>query len=429
MDFHLPWEPEVVIKDEESEEKEESPQGPVLQIPTPMPGTWAEDLEVRALAPQLGEIIQIDPGDFGQPGPEYGQKPKMTNIKARVLLGNDLRDKCAIEPSALRTTFGINRAFVPMSGQPSLLKTTARIATTMTTPINLVFVATQHKTGAAKLFPSGSGGGGRGGPAGGPGGPGGGPGGPSGLGGGRPGIGVNLEGNPGSGGANGGLKGNMPTVFDGDHSKSDQFLWEFCILMLSNHGHHAMATLLNHIGVTLSYIRGKKVNDWVELTLNKVDHTLQQGVLPTHEALWEMFLRDFQSAFTDTTKTQNAHQELLELHMKPGFLDDYISSFEHLRHLAGWGADDAGTLMLFKKGLIQGLHCTVLEKTTLHPTTLCGWMEATCQQYELWAQIKASLGGSFGKLQGITPTESQKWRSALGSGGGGKMHPWSGVRR
>ena len=55
--------------------------------------------------------------------------------------------------------------------------------------------------------------------------------------------------------------------------------------MLSNHGHHAMAIPLDWIGVALSYIRGKKVDDWVELTLNKVDHVLQQGVLPMHEAL------------------------------------------------------------------------------------------------------------------------------------------------
>ena len=278
----------------------------------------------------------------------------------------------------------------------------------------------------------GSLGGGPGGPGGGSSGAGGGPSGPGGScgspgslggpGGGGPGIGVNLGGNPGSGGANGGLKGNMPTVFDGDCSKSDQFLWEFRILMLSNCGHHAMAMLLDCIGVALSYIRSKKVDDWVELTLNKVNHALQQGVHPMHEALWEMFLRDFQSAFTNTTKMQNTHQELLELRMKPGFLDDYIFSFKHLRHLAGWGADDAGTLMLFKKGLTQGLHHTVLEKTTPHPTTLCRWMEATHQQYKLWAQIKASLRGSFGKPQGITPAESQKWHSTLGGSGGGKKH-------
>ena len=29
-----------------------------------MPGTWAEDLEARALGPQLEEIVQINPGDF-----------------------------------------------------------------------------------------------------------------------------------------------------------------------------------------------------------------------------------------------------------------------------------------------------------------------------------------------------------------------------
>ena len=113
---------------------------------------WAEDLEARALAPQLGEIIQINPGNFGQLGPEYRQKPKMTNIKARVLLGNNPGDKCTIEPSVLKTTFRINRAFMPSFGQPSLLKVAARIATTMTTPMDLAFVATQHKTGAAQPF-------------------------------------------------------------------------------------------------------------------------------------------------------------------------------------------------------------------------------------------------------------------------------------
>jgi hypothetical protein len=112
------------------------------------------------------------------------------------------------------------------------------------------------------------------------------------------------------------------------------------------------------------------VDNWVEYTLNKVECALQQGVHPSHEALWEMFLTDFQLAFTDTTKVQNAQQQLLNLRMKPGALDDYISTFEHLWMMASWGADDAGTMMLFKTGLTQGLHCTVLEKTSPHPTTL-----------------------------------------------------------
>ena len=189
----------------------------------------------------------------------------------------------------------------------------------------------------------------------------------------------------------------------------------------------------NSISVALSYIRGKRVDNWVEYTLNKVDRALAQGVQPQHEALWNMFLRDFQLAFTDTTKVQSAHQELLDLKMKPGDLDSYISSFEHLCMRAGWGADDVETIMLFKKGLTNGLHHAILEKTTLCPDTLRGWFEATRKQYELWAEIKASLGGSLTKPQ----QEQPKWCTQTSRGGGNsgtrgnaqQFHPWQGVRK
>ena len=49
---------------------------------------------------------------------------------------------------------------------------------------------------------------------------------------------------------------------------------------MSNQGHNAIVVPLDHIGVALSYIRGKKVDDWVEYVLNKIDHALAQGVHP-----------------------------------------------------------------------------------------------------------------------------------------------------
>jgi hypothetical protein len=162
----------------------------------------------------------------------------------------------------------------------------------------------------------------------------------------------------------------MPSIFEGDRTKSDQFLRELNILMLANRGHPALTLPLDRIAITISYIQGPKVDDWVEYMLNKIDRALNQGVQPHHEALWEMFIRDFRMSYTDTTKTQSAHQELLNLQMKPGALDNYISAFEHYRQKAGWGVDDAGTIMLFKKGLTNGLHHSVLEKTYPHPTTL-----------------------------------------------------------
>jgi hypothetical protein len=222
---------------------------------------------------------------------------------------------------------------------------------------------------------------------------------------------------------NGGLKGNPPTVFTGDRSKSDQFLKEFRIYRLSNRINPTLAVPLDRIGVFFSYIRGKDVDDWVEFELNKVDTALVRGVLLEQEDLWDMVVRDFRLSFTDTTKTQTAHKDLLNLIMKPGELDQYISAFEHLRLQAGWGADEAGTIMLFKKGLTNGLHRAMLEKTVPHPTTLRRWMDAACRQYELWAEIKASLSGNFGQPW-PSPAESNRWKGVLS-----KKNQWALVKR
>ena len=53
---------------------------------------------------------------------------------------------------------------------------------------------------------------------------------------------------------------------------------------------------------------------------------------------------------------------LMHVKMKGDALYDYIAKFQHLCTLAGWGEDDAGTLMLFKQGLMPGLHKAILEK-------------------------------------------------------------------
>ena len=77
--------------------------------------------------------------------------------------------------------------------------------------------------------------------------------------------------------------------------------------------------------------------------------------------------------------------------------------------------------MLFKKGLTNGLHRAVLERMNPHPTTLHRWFEAVRRQYELWAEIKASLRGGFQKPN---PVELQKWKNILG-----KKHPWAGIKK
>jgi hypothetical protein len=102
------------------------------------------------------------------------------------------------------------------------------------------------------------------------------------------------------------------------------------------------------------------------------------------------------------------HQKLMHVKMKDDALNDYIAEFQSLRAKAGWGANDVGTIMLFKQGLKPGLHCAILEKVTPRPTTLVQWAEAARTQHTLWAEIKASMQGTN------KPTEGQKWCQVLG---------------
>jgi hypothetical protein len=70
------------------------------------------------------------------------------------------------------------------------------------------------------------------------------------------------------GGTNGGMRGNAPTIFTGDRSKSDEFLREFKIYHMVNSQNNAMLVPLDRIGLAISFIRGLNVNDWVENMLN-----------------------------------------------------------------------------------------------------------------------------------------------------------------
>jgi hypothetical protein len=130
-----------------------------------------------------------------------------------------------------------------------------------------------------------------------------------------------------------------------------------------------------------------------------------------------MFKQTFQMSFIDTTKKQNVHQRLLALKMKQDALDDYVAEFEHLCVEAGWGRNNAGTIMIFKQGLTKGLHKAVLEKTQPCPTSLTEWENAARTQHALWAEVKASMDGYAPK---VPLPEAQKWQNVLRKNRGDK---------
>ena len=222
------------------------------------------------------------------------------------------------------------------------------------------------------------------------------------------------------------MKGRPPEVFTGDRTKSEAFLEEFAIYRLANQNSSVMKTPLERVALALTYITGPHVRDWRGRILREMQRLTSgnRALAPDNEILWQVFERDFRSAFTDRNKKTNAHQKFLEVKMKGDELEDFIAEFEHLRVEAEWAADDMGAINQFRKGLKPALHRAILERTTQRPSTLREWMDAARVQHDLWVEIKACLQQDRG------PTG--RWPQGFGRtrpGGQGTQPPARNVRR
>src|SRR5882672_6461227 len=145
-------------------------------------------------------------------------------------------------------------------------------------------------------------------------------------------------------GTNGAMKGQPPTIFDRERSKTNQFMTEFQLWWMINSGAEVMNNPFQRIALCLSFIRGPKVDNWVEEKINQLRHAVlgdpANGIPPTHrpteEALWNNFGADFRAAYQDTAAEENAYAQLKSLRMVEDRINKYIAHFEVLLTRAGW---------------------------------------------------------------------------------------------
>ena len=146
------------------------------------------------------------------------------------------------------------------------------------------------------------------------------------------------------------LNGNTPTIFDGDRSKSKNFLREFDLLWEMNANHTLFTEPYKRVMAALSYIRGPIVDDWVQDTIQETKNKVSRANNPipkAEEVLWTDWIAAFKAAYTDTAIKQNSYRDMRNLKMKGDRLDDYIARFKHLATEAGFPLNDPGTLEIF----------------------------------------------------------------------------------
>ena len=75
----------------------------------------------------------------------------------------------------------------------------------------------------------------------------------------------------GEGGNGGGMRGNPPTVFTGDHSKSNEFLEDFKVYKMANQGNQTMRVPPERVALILTYIKGKNIQGWRTQMINEIE--------------------------------------------------------------------------------------------------------------------------------------------------------------
>ena len=146
-----------------------------------------------------------------------------------------------------------------------------------------------------------------------------------------------------------------------------------------NRTHEAMKIPYDRVLTALTYIRGPLINDWVDQQEKRLaartDTTRRHPVPETDEVLWDEFETAFLNAWTDTSKKQNAYDQLMRLTMNGWDVDTYIATFNCLALAARWDLDSEGTIAKFREGLTKGVHSKALDRDHI-PRTIDEWKAA-----------------------------------------------------
>ena len=179
--------------------------------------------------------------------------------------------------------------------------------------------------------------------------------------------------------SNGGMWGVPPTIFNGTRNKADDFMGQFRRFKMVNRTHEAMKVPYDRVLTALTYMRGPLINDWIDQQEKKLaarTDTTKHGHVPeTDEVLWNEFETAFLNAWTDTSKKQNAYDQLMRLTMNGWDVDTYIATFDRLALAAGWDLDSEGTIAKFREGLTKGVHSKALDRDRI-PRTIDEWKAA-----------------------------------------------------
>ena len=173
----------------------------------------------------------------------------------------------------------------------------------------------------------------------------------------------------------GGLRGKASETFNGDRTKSKEFLSELRIYFQLNQKKPDVKNCYSRVLLALSFIKGPNVVNWTNVQFNKVEkdlHNLYKGD-EDDEGLWMDFLRHFKQTYVSTTQKKDAYVKMQKLKMKAGELDKYIAEHSTLVSELGWDQDSDMPWHSFREGLPPPLARKIIKMEGM-PDSFMAWV-------------------------------------------------------
>ena len=135
------------------------------------------------------------------------------------------------------------------------------------------------------------------------------------------------------------------------------------------------------IDITMSYIRGDKVNEWVQNYYNNHFDDDNEG----WQCSWAEFKNDLNKAFLDSNKTRMAQEKLETLCQGANTAETFFQKFELLLGEAEYGRDSTYVIRLLEKALNVKIIDQIYGSNTSTPTTYDDWKDMIIGIDEMWS--------------------------------------------
>jgi Retrotransposon gag protein len=180
------------------------------------------------------------------------------------------------------------------------------------------------------------------------------------------------------------LQGREPSTFNGNRSKSDEFMHELKLYQFLNDTHPIIRDEHRRVAHALGYIQGISTFEWKRGHENWI--MTRPIPRPPFLNVWDEFESDFLQDWEDVNAPHRAAAELDKLRMIDDDIDTYITRFAELARKALYHEDDPAVLDKFRAGLPLGL----LEACAHHdePRNWDAWTKSTRTRQAILTSIK-----------------------------------------